>query len=168
MASISRLSILVFHVVISVFFVFAAGMVTDATAGTPHILYGQIEYADGSTPADDEIKFEACLKNNEGEVLKEFDVGCGYQDGRWWVEVGNFETNWAIGDVLRLSFFCTLEAFDHPVLRKLGAILGGYKRLIGEIEIDLNGDGQQKPTPAVLAVEGAPCFIGSAVFGSNF
>ncbi len=72
----------------------------NAEAGTPHIVYGKIMNSDGTVPAAGTVKFKAYLSGRPGEILTESNTGCGYQNGLWWVEVGNFPTNWSVGEVL--------------------------------------------------------------------
>ncbi len=67
---------------------------------TPHVVYGPLETSEGTVPDNDEVAIEAYITSRPDEVLTGFDPGCGYKDGQWRIEVGNFETPWAKDDVL--------------------------------------------------------------------
>lgn len=75
-----------------------------AVAGTPHIIYGSLKNSDDSIPSAGTIKFEAYVAGRSDEILTESDTGCGYQNGLWWVELGNFQTPWSLGEDLHESF----------------------------------------------------------------
>ncbi len=85
-----------------------------AVAGTPHIIYGSLKNSDDSIPSAGTIKFEAYVAERSGEILTESDTGCGYQNGLWWVELGNFQTPWSVGEDLHMSF--TNTSTDERIL----------------------------------------------------
>jgi len=73
-------------------------------AGTPHLIHGKLINTDGSIPANQDITYSVfILGNNQDNILTESNTGCGYMNGNWWLEVGNFQRNWSIGDVLYID-----------------------------------------------------------------
>jgi len=74
-----------------------------AAAGTPHIVYGSLSEWTNGAPPDDAVRIDAFAADRPGEALKEDDVGCGYENGMWYVEAGNLPTAWREGDELTLS-----------------------------------------------------------------
>ncbi len=74
-----------------------------AGAGTPHTIYGTLKNSDDSVPANGTIKIEAYVEGRQGEVLTESSTGCGFKDGMWWIEIGNFPTPWSIDEELHIA-----------------------------------------------------------------
>ena len=72
------------------------------TAGTPHAAYGTLRYQNGSTPSS--ATFQAFITDRPGEVLMQSSFGCGYSDGIWSVQCGNFPSPWSAGDLLHVAF----------------------------------------------------------------
>jgi len=114
-----------------------------AEAGTPHIIYGNVVDAEGSIPSDGSVKFKVYVSERPDEILTESDTGCGYEDGWWWVETGNFPSPWSVGEVLITD-------------------TGNEKTS----NIILNGNGSQELSLSVSVSEEEPgddnCFITSA------
>lgn len=71
-------------------------------AGTPHMAYGTLQYLDGSTPPS--AAFQAFITDRTGEVLTQASFGCGYSNGVWTVQCGNFPTPWTVGEQLHVNF----------------------------------------------------------------
>lgn len=85
-----------------ILFIFIQGIILEETiAGTPHTAYGKVFNSDNSVPDDDEITFISYIVDRSGEVLTETSTGCGYSDGYWSVAVGNFPSEWSVGEILR-------------------------------------------------------------------
>ncbi len=82
------------------FTLFGEVFLDPAEAGTPHIIYGNVVDAEGSIPSDGSVKFKVYVSERPDEILTESDTGCGYEDGWWWVETGNFPSPWSVGEVL--------------------------------------------------------------------
>jgi len=72
--------------------------------GLTHLIYGTFKNRDGTIPKNESLTFNAFITKRPNEKLTQSDHGCGYNDGNWWVEAGNFETPWSLNDVLFLSF----------------------------------------------------------------
>jgi len=70
-------------------------------AGTPHTAYGKVFNSNGTVPANGDITFISYITSRPSEILTQSSPGCGYSDGYWQVQVGNFPTNWQAGDTLR-------------------------------------------------------------------
>lgn len=77
----------------------------EGVAGTPHVVYGKVANLDGSTPANHHIEFQASVEGRPDETLSEKSVGCGYAGGWYWIEVGNFNGSWAVGETLKINFY---------------------------------------------------------------
>jgi M6 family metalloprotease-like protein len=72
-------------------------------SGVNHTVTGQVFNSDLNHPAEGDIGFSAFVTARTGEVLTESSAGCGYTGGYWTINAGNFETSWAIGEVLHLE-----------------------------------------------------------------
>ncbi len=107
------------------------------TAGIPHLIYGEVQNGDGSKPAEEALEFIAYIQTRSGEILTESGVGCGYQDGWWWAEVGNFESAWDIDEILTI-------VFANPANGEGNAV-----------DVSLSADGNQTPSsPVILGIGG--------------
>jgi hypothetical protein len=73
----------------------------NLNAGTPHIVGGSVTYSGGGSPSS--ATFTAYITTRTGEVLTESSTGCDYSGGSYWVQVGNFPTAWAAGEVLHVE-----------------------------------------------------------------
>ncbi|MBT4131666.1 MAG: hypothetical protein HOE44_13220, partial [Candidatus Marinimicrobia bacterium] len=73
-------------------------------AGTTHTVRGVIQNPDASTPVDVTISFNAYIQGRTGEVITASSSGAGYTDGSWYLNTGNFSTNWSSGEVLIVDF----------------------------------------------------------------
>ncbi|MCP4104074.1 MAG: PKD domain-containing protein [Desulfobacteraceae bacterium] len=122
-------------------FVFIEVFSAIAAAGTPHIIYGSLKNSDDSIPAAGTIKFEAYIEGRPDEILTESDTGCGYQNGLWWVEPGNFQTPWSVGEDLHVSF--TNTSTNGKDSENIALNEGGNQQLslsISKSESDGGGD----------------------------
>ncbi len=72
-------------------------------AGTPHTAYGKVFNSDESVPANNDITFISYIIDRPEEIQTETSTGCGYSSGYWSVAVGNFETAWSAGEMLRIE-----------------------------------------------------------------
>lgn len=81
-----------------VFFFLFATCQFSFSASIPHIIYGPLENSDGTVPFSDQIEIQAYLNNWPNNILTQSSVGCGYEDGFWWVELGNLENRWSVGE----------------------------------------------------------------------
>ncbi len=88
----------------ALFFLLLAGLTINAFAGTPHTVYGRIFNSDGSVPAENDLEFEAHISDRPQEILMQDDTGAGYADGYWFLNSGNFATDWQVGDTLAIDF----------------------------------------------------------------
>lgn len=80
-----------------------AGIPGSIIGGTPHTGYGVVAYVDGSKPST--IEFDAYITTKTTDVLTEASTGCGYVPGtgQWYVQCGNFGSNWSAGDILHVD-----------------------------------------------------------------
>jgi len=108
------------------FLLLSEGFEKISIAGTPHIIYGNMISSDGSIPPEDVLTFKAYVTTREDEILIKSEPGCGYKDGWWWIEIGNFVTDWAIDDTLHIDFTNTSSGEENIV------------------DITLNGSGNQQ------------------------
>jgi len=84
---------------------------TSLFAGTPHTVMGTVN-AGGSAPAA--FQFNAFIDTRPGEILTETSTGCGYNGGYYFINVGNFATQWAAGDQIVIQNEClTMEPLDY-------------------------------------------------------
>ncbi|MFC1502625.1 T9SS type A sorting domain-containing protein [bacterium] len=91
-------------VCIILLFPLIAGWTHYSHAGTPHSVFGHIEYQNGSFP--DFISLQAYIIDRPTEILTQNSIGCGYESatGQWYIQCGNFGTDWSSGDVLYVKF----------------------------------------------------------------
>ncbi len=59
--------------------------------GTPHLVIGSLDVAGAG---ENDVTLEAYIASRPDDVLTQHDPGCGHDDDRWWIEVGNFQTPW--------------------------------------------------------------------------
>ena len=81
-----------------------AALSAKSAAGITQNETGRVYNTDMSIPANEELQFRAWIQGREDEILTQDAVGCGYLDGYWQVNVGNFPTAWDSGDVLEIDF----------------------------------------------------------------
>ncbi len=67
----------------------------------PHLAGGTVRYDTGNIP--DVISVTAYIQSRPDEVLSNESAGCGYEDGYFWIQCGNFLTNWQAGEILSLE-----------------------------------------------------------------
>ncbi|MBN1755999.1 fibronectin type III domain-containing protein [bacterium] len=72
--------------------------------GAAHNVYGILLNNDGNPPVENCIVFEAYILARPGEVLTENSPGCDFTDSTWVVNVGNFTTPPADGEILQIDF----------------------------------------------------------------
>jgi hypothetical protein len=78
------------------------GLVIKGMAGTPHTVYGRIYNSDGSVPAQGTIEFTANMISRPNEVQTHNSIGAGYEEGYWYLNAGNFNTDWITDDTLQV------------------------------------------------------------------
>jgi hypothetical protein len=129
------------------------GLGTAAAVGTPHVIFGQLATG-ADIPADSDITFRASIAARPGEVLTQVSPGCGYEGNILFVEVGNFPTQWAEGDMLNVT------VFDQG--RQVGTM---STQLAGDNQgFDANSVSIGRPT---FSAGSSGCFVGSAASGSQ-
>jgi hypothetical protein len=74
----------------------------NVSAGTPHLGYGTLRYSDSSIPSS--VTFTAYILSRPGDVLTTSSFDCGYDNGTWYVQCGNFNSSWTTGDLLHVNF----------------------------------------------------------------
>lgn len=76
----------------------------EVHGGTPHSVFGKVEYTGGSIPQV--MQITAYVKSRPVEILNQNSPGCGYipSSGQWWIQCGNFPTNWQVGETLQVDF----------------------------------------------------------------
>ncbi|HDQ44015.1 MAG TPA: hypothetical protein ENN17_00775, partial [bacterium] len=87
------------------FKLWVCGLICSAMSlqgGTPHLGYGTLRYADGTTPAS--VTFSSYVTARPAERLTQSSFGCSYSGGTWTVQVGNFPTAWRAGEILHVDF----------------------------------------------------------------
>ncbi len=101
-------------------------------AGTIHSAYGNLEYSNHSIPSS--VSFTAYITTRPAEILHEYSVGCGYEtsSGQWYVQCGNFPTNWSAGETLHIDFNDGVEGTgsDEIVLTNNSIDNGGMTTLL--------------------------------------
>ncbi|MEA3397734.1 MAG: Ig-like domain-containing protein, partial [Chloroflexota bacterium] len=96
------LSVLLFCAFFTLMFTIQA---PKAMAG-PHPVAGAITQSDGTTkPLVDDLSYSAYIIGRPAEVLTNESPGCKYDGTNWGVDVGNFSTEWSVGEVLHVEFF---------------------------------------------------------------
>lgn len=71
-------------------------------SGTPHLSYGNLLNENGSAPAA--VTFTAKIIGRPADVLTQDSFGCGYENGIWSVQVGNFQNAWDAAELLHVDF----------------------------------------------------------------
>jgi len=90
--------------------IFVQGIDSPAViAGTVHTAYGDVYNSDSSQPADGDITFVAYITARPEEQQTQTSTGCGYGSGQWWVQVGNFPSDWTAGEILRVDVTNTVN-----------------------------------------------------------
>ncbi len=126
---------------------------TAAAVGTPHVIFGQLATG-ADIPADSDITFKANIVARPGEVLTQASPGCGYESNVLFVEVGNFPTQWAEGDMLDVTVF-------------------DQGKQVGTMSTQLAGDNQGFDTNTVsigrptFSTGSSGCFVDSAASSSQ-
>ncbi len=78
--------------------------ISQAMAGTPHLVFGSISNSNATTPAAADITFNAYIKTRTTDVLTQSSPGCSYDGTTYLVEVGNFTQPWTPGEILVITF----------------------------------------------------------------
>ncbi len=82
--------------------IFLLGVFGILNAQVPHLVYGDLLYTSEANPTT--ASFDAYIIGRQSETLDENSLNCGYQNGIWQVQCGNFPTNWTTGDILHVDF----------------------------------------------------------------
>ena len=135
----------------------------SAQAATPHIIYGTLENSDGTRPASGEIQIKAYVENRSDDFLTQADVGCGYQSGMWWIEAGNFEADWGVGDKLYVT--ATHNEEDNIASKTVNLSKSGKQELSLSFS-NLTPPQSTGEEQSGTGDEGSGCFINSAYKGS--
>ncbi len=74
-----------------------------SAANVMHLVSGTIRYDNGDVP--DTITLQAYITSHPGVILTQNSFGCGYENGYYWIQCGNFSTEWEwqAGDVLHID-----------------------------------------------------------------
>ena len=69
---------------------------------SPHAVWGKVLNSAKQPPKSEFFQFYAYIKSRPTEVLTHKSFGSGYYEpeGTWWLNAGNFTTEWQIGDTL--------------------------------------------------------------------
>jgi len=90
-----------------------SGLFARPAAGITQNETGRVYNTDMGIPADGDLEFSAWVRGREDETLTHESVGCGYLEGHWQVNVGNFPTAWQKGDILEVDFKDTGKAQEY-------------------------------------------------------
>ncbi|MBN8705430.1 MAG: hypothetical protein J0L62_06115 [Bacteroidetes bacterium] len=69
----------------------------------PRLITGTIWLPDGTSPGKN-IRFIAWLNQDQTDTLTQVSPGCGVNNSRWYLNAGNFNGGWSIGDTLFIRF----------------------------------------------------------------
>lgn len=116
--------------------------------GIPHTAYGVLVFPTGITPASVNLKLKAYIISRPEEIQTEGTVGAGMDSIYWWLGVGNFPTQWKIGDTLYVEIEAEdagFEGEDSLVMTSAGSDCGGDMILTWETGV------QNHPSAALPA-----------------
>lgn len=82
---------------------FCLGIQIAKAGDVPHLVGGTVRLEDGSTI--ESIQFNAYIFSRPAEVLTETSLGCGYEDGYYWIQCSSFLTDWDSGDLLIVNLY---------------------------------------------------------------
>ncbi len=74
-----------------------------AGSGIPQNEGGYVYASDGTVLSTGDVTFRAWIVGREDDVLTNESVGCGFEDGYWQINVGNFATPWRAGDLVHVE-----------------------------------------------------------------
>ncbi len=98
----SRYALIVILMMMSLFL--DASIPSNSLAGTAHSIWGSLENSDTSTPANGVVSFSAYIQTRPGETITQASSSSYYQDGYWGLDLTDFPTGFANGDVLVVDF----------------------------------------------------------------
>ena len=82
---------------------------SNSLAGTPHTVWGALQNSDTSTPANGTVNFTAYIQTIPGEIITQDSPSSEYQAGSWFLDLVDFPTGFANGDVLVIAFQNTVN-----------------------------------------------------------
>lgn len=100
------------YLVLLLYFVFGSLVYCpEALAiNSPKTFGGAVLNSNGTAPDDFAITFKAYIASRTSEQLTQASSGSGYGAGFYQVELGNFTTQWAVGDTLVVEFTNSLNS----------------------------------------------------------
>ena len=90
---------------IMVLFIFMALIpAVESSGGTPQVEYGSVLNQDGTPSPGDNIQFKSYIQGNFTDTQTHTSPGCGYENGYWFLEMGNFSEAWTADQTLKVLF----------------------------------------------------------------
>ena len=68
----------------------------------PHLVTGRVLNQDGTSPPD--MIFSGHIVTRPEDMLDQDSLESGYENSWWSINVGNFESGWAVGETLHMNF----------------------------------------------------------------
>ena len=68
----------------------------------PHLVTGRVFNQDGTSPPD--MIFSGHIVTRPEDMLDQDSLESGYENSWWSINVGNFESGWAVGETLHMNF----------------------------------------------------------------
>ncbi len=119
---------------------------------SPHAVWGRVLNAAGQPPRAEQFRFTAYIAQRPTEILTQNSFGCGYHepDGTWWLNTGNFQTEWQIGDtlVVELLLVAGPDHTERAILR--GALTGAGNDRFPDAALEIVRQTPDSPTPVEL------------------
>ena len=102
-----------FNVVVALLLFCAPSLVY---ANVMHLVSGTVHYEGGLSP--EAVTFQAYITSRPYDILTQDSSGCGYNDGYYWIQCGNYKEEWNAGDTLHIdmSDFFGFSAHGEVVL----------------------------------------------------
>jgi hypothetical protein len=98
----------------------------------PHTVYGNLSHEAGIDVKANKLQIRAWIMGRPKEVLTMEAINSGCNGQYWWISVGNFATEWQVGDSLRVEITDESGKFRGSKIVKLtdaGSDYGGEIRL---------------------------------------
>lgn len=89
--------------ILFVFLLSLFALSVSAQIHMPRLITGTIWLPDGASPGNN-IRFNAHMNHNLTDTLTQISPGCGFSNGRWYLNAGNFKKGWINGDTLFIRF----------------------------------------------------------------
>lgn len=100
---------------------------------SPHVAWGNIVTSNRIPPAENALTVVGYISTRPNEILTNESFGCGYYgaDGTWWLNTGNFATEWQIGDTLVVIFISRSEKHIIEFQKTSGQLTGAGNDYFG-------------------------------------